>query len=67
MAISFSFKPFLRKDKPVKENGTFPINYLVRIGGKQIKIPSKKEIQEIYWDKKSGKFNDEALIITNAK
>ena len=67
MAISFSFKPFLRKDKPVKENGTSPINYLVRIGGKQIKISSKKEILEIYQDKKSGKYDDEVRIVIIVK
>ena len=67
MAIRFSFKPLLRKDRLVKENGTFPINYLVRIGGKQIKISSKKEIHEIYCDKKFGKYDDEVRIIFHYK
>lgn len=55
MAISFSIKPLLRTDKPVKENGTLPINFLIRIGNKQVKIPTKKEIEEKFWDKKAGK------------
>jgi hypothetical protein len=47
---SHSIKPILRTDKPKKENGKYPINFLVRIGKTQIKIPAKKEIEEMYWD-----------------
>lgn len=55
MALSFSIKPLLRTDKPIKQNGKYPINFLVRIGNKQIKVPSKKEIEEKFWNKEEGR------------
>jgi len=51
MGISVSIKAVLRTDKQIKLNGKYPINYLVRLGDKQIKVPANKELEEIYWDK----------------
>lgn len=55
MAINYSIKPILRTDKSVKENNKYPIYWLIRLNNKQIKIPTKKEVEEISWDKKKSK------------
>ena len=50
MNYNYSVKPILRKDKP-KKNGKCPINLMVTFGGKQLKLPTKLETEERYWDK----------------
>lgn len=56
MVASFSIKPIIRTDKPVKQNNRFPIYFAIRIGNKQIKIPAKKEVECFNWDKAKGRF-----------
>jgi len=52
--MSYSVKPIIRDDKPVKINGLYPINLLVRIDKTQIKIPTNYEVSKDLFDKKSG-------------
>jgi integrase/recombinase XerD len=69
MAINFSIKPFIRTDKPVKENNKYSIYFLIRVDEKQLKIPAKKEVAKIHWDKSLGrakKSEPNATALNNA-
>ena len=55
MAISISIKPIIRTDKLPKINNLYPIYYRIRLHGRQIKIPAKKDIALENWDNEKGR------------
>lgn len=54
-------KPIIRDDKPVKQNGKYPIYYTVRFNNLQVKCPSGLEIEKIFWNDKLGRVKSDYL------
>lgn len=54
---------YLRKDKPVKRNGKYPIHFRVRVRDKETKLTTNLEIEKERWDVKKKEPKDKALLI----
>ncbi|SDS06336.1 site-specific integrase [Gramella sp. MAR_2010_147] len=72
MKNSWSVKTILRKDKE-KKDGTFPLNYLIIINSKSVRLPVGESLKKTEWDdnnncpRKKGKLVDLKNILEKRK
>lgn len=61
--MEYSIFKYIRTDKPIKQNGKYPIYLRVRIGIKETKVCTNIDIRKEQWDKKKKEPKDKALLI----
>jgi|CXWL01.2.fsa_nt_gi integrase/recombinase XerD len=64
MRQNFTVKAILRPENE-KKDGTCPINYKVRIGGKEVKLPSGEFIEKANWNSRDGLIKGSKSSVVN--
>lgn len=59
----YSIISCIRKDKPIKRNGKYPIYFRIRVGVKETKVSTNLDIMKEQWDDKKKAPKDRALLI----
>lgn len=59
----YSIISSIRKDKPIKRNGKYPIYLRVRVGIKETKVSTHLDVRKEQWDDKKKEPKDKALLI----
>ncbi len=64
----YSIISSIRKDKPIKKNGKYPIYIRIRVGIKETKVSAQLDVRKEQWDDKKKEPKDkELLILLNRK
>lgn len=59
----YSIISSIRKDKPIKRNGKYPIYLRIRVGIKETKVSTHLDVRKEQWDDKKKEPKDKALLI----
>lgn len=59
----YSICKCIRNDKPLKRNGKFPIYLRVRVGNRDVKIPTNLDVGKDQWDIRKKEPKNKALLI----
>lgn len=59
----YSIISSIRKDKPIKRNGKYPIYFRVRVGIKETKVSVNLDVRKEQWDAKKKIPKDKTLLI----
>lgn len=59
----YSIISSIRKDKPIKKNGKYPIYIRIRVGIKETKVSAQLDVRKEQWDDKKKEPKDKALLI----
>ena len=59
----YSIISSIRKDKPIKRNGKYPIYLRIRVGIKETKVSAHLDVRKEQWDDKKKEPKDKALLI----